>query len=109
MESEDHGRFCRIILGLLLGTGCLALMGCESMPKLPFPSTSPQSNAQDTQQKGNNEEGPPRSITTRGPKKRIAVLPFEVKAGNTYSYSRVDVTAAEMLTTELFKTGEFIV
>ena len=50
-----------------------------------------------------------RTSSTTSEGRFITAMPFDVKARNTYGYQQVELTAAEMLTTALAKTGEFIV
>ena len=49
----------------------------------------------------------PYKITTKGPKKRVGVVDFANKT--TYGQGRLGSSASDILTTELFKTGAFIV
>jgi curli biogenesis system outer membrane secretion channel CsgG len=78
----------------VLGIISLVVLGaCSNLPSWPTSSSQPDSDVR----------------TTSGPKKRIAVMQFGVKAPDTYGYQQIDLTAAEMLTTALFKTGKFIV
>jgi curli biogenesis system outer membrane secretion channel CsgG len=56
----------------------------------------------------NTSEAQTKTLLTQGPKKRIGVLPFHVTT-TTHSMPGADQAAAELLTTSLFKTGQFIV
>ena len=106
MNGNGLGFFYRAILHVLGIVGVLILGACSSLPQLPeipgLKTSSPSDSSRTEQQAGT-------TLMTRGPKKRIAVMPFDVKARNTYGYQQVELTAAEMLTTALAKTGEFIV
>ena len=89
----------RAVIGFLgssaLALGACAGLGGQSADNKPPASTTSAAPA-------------PAQITTKGPKKRIAVLRFDVRTSDR-SISGVDLMAAEMLTTSLFKTGQFIV
>lgn len=71
----------------------LFVFGCASGPtttKAPYP-----------------EKPSPYKIATKGPKKRVGVVDFTDKT--TYGQGRLGSSASDILTTELFKTGAFIV
>ena len=91
---------------VFLGWYVLALGACATTGPLSDSSTSPPPQQVAATPPGVSAAAP--TITTRGPKKRIAVMRFDVKT-DTYGWSGVDLAAAEMLTTALFKTGQFIV
>jgi curli biogenesis system outer membrane secretion channel CsgG len=85
---------------LLLGSTILVMGGC---------SESLMGKSQDLLTRGMKTLEPQGdTLLTQGPKKRIGVLPFQVIT-KTYSMPGVDQVTAELLTTSLFKTGQFIV
>jgi curli biogenesis system outer membrane secretion channel CsgG len=98
MKPEGLRFRYRELMNVLGVISLLVLEACSNLPPLPtLPGFTPSS------QSGSDV------LTTSGPKKRIAVMQFGVEAPNTYGSQRIDLTAAEMLTTALFKTGKFIV
>ena len=107
MKQSFNMTFLHVLAWAVLSIGTLTVMGCESLPDMGLASSLTALNNNSASK--TTEEEPVKSITTRGPKKRIAVLPFEIKVSDTYGYRQVDETAAEMLMTALFRTGEFIV
>jgi curli biogenesis system outer membrane secretion channel CsgG len=86
--------------------GALALGACSSMPQMP---DIPLLNKSSQSDSSRTDQQPGTALMTKGPKKRIAVMPFESKVKETYGYQQVNQRATEMLTTALVKTGEFIV
>ena len=77
----------------LIITLFLFVFGCASMPTLTR-APSP-------------EKAPPPKIASKGPKKRVGIVDFVNKT--TYGRGRLGSSASDILTTELFKTGAFIV
>ena len=71
----------------------LFAFGCSSMPTL---TKAPSS-----------EEPVTAKIVSKGPKKRVGIVDFENKTR--YGRGRLGSSASDILTTELFKTGAFIV
>jgi curli biogenesis system outer membrane secretion channel CsgG len=74
----------------------LFIFGCASVPmmtKVPPPEKPAESE--------------PPKIVSKGPKKRVGVVDFVNKT--TYGRGRLGSSASDILTTELFKTGAFIV
>ncbi|MFH2013270.1 MAG: CsgG/HfaB family protein [Pseudomonadota bacterium] len=81
--------------GLII-TLFLFTFGCAGMPtmtKAPSPETPVE------------KEAP--KIVSKGPKKRVGIVDFVNKT--TYGKGRLGSSASDILTTELFKTGAFIV
>jgi curli biogenesis system outer membrane secretion channel CsgG len=104
---KGKGLRCRTrkLIDVLVAVGVLALGACSSMPQMPdiplLNKSSQPDSSRTEQQTG--------ALMTKGPKKRIAVMPFASKVKETYGYQQVNQKATEMLTTALVKTGEFIV
>jgi curli biogenesis system outer membrane secretion channel CsgG len=105
---KGKGLRCRArkLVDVLVAVGVLVLGACASMPQMPdiplLNKSSQTDSSRTDQQQGT-------ALMTKGPKKRIAVMPFDSKAKETYGYQQVNQRATEMLTTALVKTGEFIV
>jgi curli biogenesis system outer membrane secretion channel CsgG len=98
MKPEGLRFRYRELMNVLGVISLLVLEACSNLPPLPtLPGFTPSS------QSGSDV------LTTSGPKKRIAVMQFDAKDLNTYGYQKINLAAAEMLTTALFKTGKFIV
>ncbi len=70
----------------------LCTFGCAHMPTM---TAAPQ-----------KEEPAPPKIASKGPKKRVGIVDFVNKS--TYGKGRLGSSASDILTTELFKTGAFI-
>jgi curli biogenesis system outer membrane secretion channel CsgG len=67
--------------------------GCASIPTAVAPAAGPS-------------EEPQYKITIEGPKKRVGIVEFVDKSG--FGAKRLGHSASDILTTELFKTGAFI-
>ena len=81
--------------GLII-TLFLFTLGCAGMPMM---TTAPPP------EKPVEKQAP--KIVSKGPKKRVGIVDFENKT--TYGKGRLGSSASDILTTELFKTGAFIV
>jgi len=77
----------------LISTLFFFVFGCASMPTM---TAAPA-----------KEEFVPAKIVSKGPKKRVGIVNFVNKT--TYGKGRLGSSASDILTTELFKTGAFIV
>ncbi|MBI4620115.1 MAG: hypothetical protein HY739_08135 [Desulfobacterales bacterium] len=80
----------------LITTLFLFTLGCAGMPtmtRVPPPEKPVEKKAP--------------KIVSKGPKKRVGIVDFENKT--TYGKGRLGFSASDILTTELFKTGAFIV
>ena len=80
----------------LIATLFLFTLGCAGMPMM---TTAPPP------EKPVEKQAP--KIVSKGPKKRVGIVDFENKT--TYGKGRLGSSASDILTTELFKTGAFIV
>lgn len=93
-----------LVLGLIIGF----LGGCAGMPPARGgPAKEPAAITQTSQAQPAQVATPtaPR-ITHKGPKLRVGVVDFVNKT--TYGAGRLGTSASDILTTELFKTGAFI-
>lgn len=78
---------------LIVIVSLVSFAGCASSPR----AVSPAMGSQEPQYK----------IETHGPKKRVGIVEFANKTA--YGQDRLGASASDILTTELFKTGAFIV
>jgi curli biogenesis system outer membrane secretion channel CsgG len=95
-----------LILGIILVLG--AFMGCAGVPTAGGgPAKDPGSATQVNQPQATAPAAPaaPR-ITSKGPKLRVGIVDFVNKSS--YGAGRLGNSASDILTTELFKTGAFI-
>ncbi len=95
-----------LILGMILVLG--AFMGCAGTPTAGGgPGKEPGSATQVSQPPAiaSATPAPPR-ITSKGPKLRVGIVDFVNKSS--YGAGRLGNSASDILTTELFKTGAFI-
>jgi curli biogenesis system outer membrane secretion channel CsgG len=106
MEGKSLRGRARKLMDVLVAVGVLTLEACSSMPPMPDVPLLTKSSQPDSSR---TDQQPSTALMTKGPKKRIAVMPFEAKVKETYGYQQVNQKATEMLTTALVKTGEFIV
>ncbi|KPK88784.1 MAG: hypothetical protein AMJ94_14150 [Deltaproteobacteria bacterium SM23_61] len=81
-----------------------AVWGCAGMPSLGGGQAQKPAQAQVTQAPA---AAPVRQVTHKGPKLRVGVVDFVNKSS--YGAGRLGTSASDILTTELFKTGAFIV
>jgi curli biogenesis system outer membrane secretion channel CsgG len=90
---------------LLLAGILIAFMaaGCATTPPVTGPSTRGSVRAADS---GNVQKEPSAPIMTQGPKLRVAVVKFQDKSG--YGKGRLGGAAQDILTTELARSGKFI-
>ncbi len=89
----------------------MAAAGCAGMPAMGGGQTPQASQAQVTQaqpaaQPAVQTTGPARQVTHKGPKLRVGIVDFVNKSS--YGAGRLGTSASDILTTELFKTGAFI-
>lgn len=85
--------------------------GCAGMPALgggqtPKPAQTQMTQAQPAAQPAVQTTGPARQVTHKGPKLRVGIVDFVNKSS--YGAGRLGTSASDILTTELFKTGAFI-
>ena len=85
--------------------------GCAGMPAMGGGQTQQPSQAQMTQaqpaaQPAAQTTSPARQVTHKGPKLRVGIVDFVNKSS--YGAGRLGTSASDILTTELFKTGAFI-
>ncbi len=90
------------IPGFFLLTAVLAISGCASSPPITGPASRPSAPAATLRR----AEAGPGSIATKGPKKRIAVIKFQDKSA--YGRGRLGGAVQDIMTTELSKSGLFI-
>jgi curli biogenesis system outer membrane secretion channel CsgG len=83
------------------GFAGLILAACATTPPITGPSDKPSAPAATL-----SKEQPEASIVTRGPKKRVAVIRFQDKSA--YGRGRLGGAVQDILTTELAKSGLFI-
>ena len=83
------------------GLAGFLLAGCATAPPITGPSDRPSAPAAVTPR-----TGPQAPIVTRGPKKRVAVIRFQDKSA--YGRGRLGGAVQDILTTELAKSGLFI-
>jgi curli biogenesis system outer membrane secretion channel CsgG len=81
-----------------------AVWGCAGMPAMGGGQAQKPAQAQVTQTPA---AAPARQVTHKGPKLRVGVVDFVNKSS--YGAGRLGTSASDILTTELFKTGAFIV
>lgn len=84
---------------LLIGVCLLILAGCAAAPLGP---TTKETTVSPTPP----PQAPPPRITHKGPKLRVGIVDFANKTS--YGAGRLGTSASDILTTELFKTGAFI-
>ncbi len=88
----------------------LVFWGCASMGggQTPAPQQAQVAQAQPAGQPAPPPQAapPPRQITHKGPKLRVGIVDFVNKSS--YGAGRLGTSASDILTTELFKTGAFI-
>ncbi len=94
-----------ILSALLLG-----IWGCAGMPAAGG-GAKPQPQMAQAQAPGQPATAvqsavPPRQVTHKGPKLRVGIVDFVNKSS--YGAGRLGTSASDILTTELFKTGAFI-
>ncbi len=88
-------------IGLLISLGCLwTLFGCAGLP-------GGKSSATPAPEAGSKPVSQAPKITHKGPKLRVGIVDFVNKSS--YGAGRLGTSASDILTTELFKTGAFIV
>jgi len=85
--------------------------GCAGMPAMGGGQTQKPPQAQMTQaqpaaQPAVQTTSPARQVTHKGPKLRVGIVDFVNKSS--YGAGRLGTSASDILTTELFKTGAFI-
>jgi len=84
--------------------------GCAGMPAMGGGQTQPapaqMSQAQPAAQPAVQTTAPARQVTHKGPKLRVGIVDFVNKSS--YGAGRLGTSASDILTTELFKTGAFI-
>jgi len=84
--------------------------GCAGMPAMGGGQTQPapaqMAQAQPAAQPTVQTTAPARQVTHKGPKLRVGVVDFVNKSS--YGAGRLGTSASDILTTELFKTGAFI-
>ena len=78
-------------------------MGGEQTPK---PAQAQMTQAQPAAQPAAQTTSPARQVTHKGPKLRVGIVDFVNKSS--YGAGRLGTSASDILTTELFKTGAFI-
>ena len=76
------------------GPGGSQTQGTQVAQVQPAPQSAPQPAA------------PARQVTHKGPKLRVGIVDFVNKSS--YGAGRLGTSASDILTTELFKTGAFI-
>lgn len=81
-----------------------AVWGCAGMPSIGGGQAQKPAQAQMTQAPAAE---PVRQVTHKGPKLRVGIVDFVNKSS--YGAGRLGTSASDILTTELFKTGAFIV
>jgi len=89
-----------------------AFWGCAGMPAIGGGQAQKPAQAQMTQapaaaQPSVQTTARARQVTHKGPKLRVGVVDFVNKSS--YGAGRLGTSASDILTTELFKTGAFIV
>jgi curli biogenesis system outer membrane secretion channel CsgG len=85
--------------------------GCAGMPAMggeqtPKPAQAQMTQAQPAAQPAAQTTSPARQVTHKGPKLRVGIVDFVNKSS--YGAGRLGTSASDILTTELFKTGAFI-
>jgi curli biogenesis system outer membrane secretion channel CsgG len=89
----------------------VAAGGCAGMPAMggeqtPKPAQAQMTQAQPAAQPAVQTTSPARQVTHKGPKLRVGIVDFVNKSS--YGAGRLGTSASDILTTELFKTGAFI-
>ncbi len=89
----------------------VAAGGCAGMPAMggeqtPKPAQAQMTQAQPAAQPAAQTTSPARQVTHKGPKLRVGIVDFVNKSS--YGAGRLGTSASDILTTELFKTGAFI-
>ncbi len=87
--------------GILLGSAAFA--GCATAPPVTGPSTRDSAPAAEMRYQKRQAEAP---IMSQGPKLRVAVVKFQDKSA--YGRGRLGASVQDILTTELARTGKFI-
>jgi curli biogenesis system outer membrane secretion channel CsgG len=95
-------------VGILVAFLCVS-WGCASMPMMG--GGQPQEKSQVAQAQpaapaASQPAAPARQVTHKGPKLRVGIVDFVNKTS--YGAGRLGSSASDILTTELFKTGAFI-
>jgi len=98
-EASLATRMCATIV--FAGFAGLILAACATTPPITGPSDQPSTPAATV-----SREEPQAPIVTRGPKKRVAVIRFQDKSA--YGQGRLGGAVQDILTTELAKSGLFI-
>src|SRR4030042_6076550 len=88
----------------LLIVSLSVLFGCAGMPAVGGPQFRETKVAQDQPAAPPAAQAP--RITHKGPKLRVGIVDFVNKSS--YGAGRLGTSASDILTTELFKTGAFI-
>lgn len=91
----------RIVVASILTASAALLSACASSPPITGPSEAPSAPAA-----GMRRGGPAAPIATAGPKLRVAVIKFQDKSA--YGRGRLGGAVQDILTTELAKSGRFI-
>lgn len=84
---------------------CWAVWSCAGAPPMGSSQTQP-AEPRVTQTQSTPPASPAPRITHKGPKLRVGIVEFVNKT--TYGAGRLGTSASDILTTELFKTGAFI-
>ena len=90
-----------LLAGILFAGASVA--GCATTPPVTGPSTRESAPASDEQYR---KTAPPAPIVSKGPKKRVAVVKFQDKSA--YGRGRLGPAIQDILTTELARSGMFI-
>ena len=91
----------RTIVAIFLAAGAAILAACATSPPITGPSEQPSAPAAQMRR-----GGPSAAIVTTGPKLRVAVVKFQDKSA--YGRGRLGGAVQDILTTELAKSGRFI-
>ncbi len=91
----------RIFVASILSAWAALLGACAVSPPITGPSEAPSAPAA-----GARRTGPAPAIATAGPKLRVAVVRFQDKSA--YGRGRLGAAVQDILTTELAKSGRFI-
>jgi len=100
-------RICTLAALLLVMGGCAGMPGAGGGAKTQ-PQQAQMAQAQPTGQPAPAVQAgaPSRQVTHKGPKLRVGIVDFVNKSS--YGAGRLGTSASDILTTELFKTGAFI-
>ena len=100
-------RICTLAALLLVMGGCAGMPGAGGGAKTQ-PQQAQMAQAQPTGQPAPTVQAavPSRQVTHKGPKLRVGIVDFVNKSS--YGAGRLGTSASDILTTELFKTGAFI-